>query len=58
MLENNVPQGEIQAENDNWQILAERIAADGADTVLVIGSGQAAMRGIDAPRSRRRAVGP
>ena len=46
VLENNVPQGDIQAENDTWQILAERIAADGADAVLVIGSGQAALRGI------------
>lgn len=47
VLTNDVPQGEIQASNDAWQVYAERIAADGADTVFVIGSGQAALRGID-----------
>lgn len=41
-------QGDIQAENDAWAVFAERIASDGADTVLAIGSGQAALRGIAA----------
>lgn len=48
VLENTVPQGDIQAENDNWQVLAERLRADGAEAVLIIGSGQAAMRNISA----------
>ena len=46
VITNDVPQGEIQASNDAWQVYAERIAADGADTVFVVGSGQAAFRGI------------
>ncbi len=43
---NDVPQGDIVAENARWQVLAENLRAANADAVLVIGSGQAAARGI------------
>lgn len=43
---NDVPQGDIVAENARWQVLAENIRASGADKVLIIGSGQAGARGI------------
>lgn len=46
VIENDVPQGDILGSNDAWSIFAERIASDGADTVFVIGSGQAAFRNI------------
>lgn len=48
IIENDVPQGDILGTNDAWSIYSERIASDGADTVLVIGSGQGAVRGISA----------
>ncbi len=43
---NDVPQGDIVAENARWQVLAENIRAAEADAVLIIGSGQAGTRGI------------
>ncbi len=43
---NDVPQGDIVAENARWQVLAENIRASGADKVLIIGSGQAGTRGV------------
>ncbi|MEE9417045.1 MAG: hypothetical protein V3V01_17330 [Acidimicrobiales bacterium] len=42
---NDAPQGETDAASARWQVLAENIKASGADTVLVIGSSQAAVRG-------------
>lgn len=43
---NDVPQGDITASDARWQVLAENIRAVGADTVLLIGSTQAGLRGI------------
>ena len=43
---NDVPQGESVAADARWQVLAENIRASGADTVLLIGSTQAGVRGV------------
>ncbi len=48
VIANDVPQGDIVGSDDAWKIFAEKIDAEGADAVLVIGSGQAAVRGMDA----------
>ena len=47
VIANDVPQGDIVGSDDAWKIFAEKIAAEDADAVLVIGSGQAAARGMD-----------
>jgi len=45
-IQNDVPQGDLTATDTRWQVLAENVRASGANTVLVIGSGQGALRGI------------
>ena len=47
-ISSDVPQGQIVEENDAWKVFAERLQAEDVDSVLVIGSGQAAVRGIAA----------
>lgn len=42
---NDAPQGDVVASDARWDVLAENISVSGADTVLIIGSGQAALRG-------------
>lgn len=42
---NDAPQGDPVASDARWDVLAQNIDVAGADTVLIIGSGQAALRG-------------
>lgn len=42
---NDAPQGDPVASDARWDVLAQNIEASGANTVLIIGSGQAALRG-------------
>ena len=42
---NDAPQGDTVASDARWDVLAQNIEVSGANTVLIIGSGQAALRG-------------
>ncbi len=42
---NDAPAGDINAVDSRWAVIAENIRASGADTVLVLGSAQGALRG-------------
>jgi ABC-type branched-subunit amino acid transport system substrate-binding protein len=43
---NDAPAGDINAVDARWAVIAENIRAAGADTVLVLGSAQGALRGV------------
>jgi len=47
-IQNDAPQGDLPATDARWQVLAENIRASDANTILVLGSGQGALRGARA----------
>lgn len=45
-LNNDAAEGDIPSQDSTWAVLAERIASDGADTVLLVGATTGGIRGI------------